>query len=205
MGKNSWHRVLEANKKQVPLKSYSLEIRINSVNQIFKDKEKVTYTRNISILTTITDQKIQCVYIHVYQIIKIWGPGWGPGWRTRQDFVMKLKKNRNLLKCLIVGHVFCLNFDLIFQFFWKFRNFLHVSTFNFKKLWLFIEILVYSNQEYENVTTSANDLVLWQKLSISKGKNPQNLLKDGYMNNSWEFTLFIYIFLTGISKMVYCS
>ena len=32
---------LEANKKQVPLKSYSLKIRIDSVNQIFKNKEKV--------------------------------------------------------------------------------------------------------------------------------------------------------------------
>ena len=31
-----------ANKKQVPLKSYSLEIRIDSVNQILKNKEKVT-------------------------------------------------------------------------------------------------------------------------------------------------------------------
>ena len=58
------------------------------------------------------------------------------------------------------------------------------------KLWLFIKVLVYSNQEYENVTTSANNLVLWQKLRISKGKNPQNLPTDGYMSNSWEFTLF---------------
>ena len=33
--------VLEANKKQVPLKSYSLELRIDSVNQILKNKEKV--------------------------------------------------------------------------------------------------------------------------------------------------------------------
>ena len=33
--------VLEANKKQVPLKSYSLEIRIDSVKQILKNKEKV--------------------------------------------------------------------------------------------------------------------------------------------------------------------
>ena len=58
------------------------------------------------------------------------------------------------------------------------------------KLWLFIKVLVYSNQEYENVTTSANNLVLWQKLRISKGKSPQNLPTDGYMSNSWEFTLF---------------
>ena len=35
-------RVLEANKKQVLLKSYSLKIRIDSVNQILRNKEKVT-------------------------------------------------------------------------------------------------------------------------------------------------------------------
>ena len=40
--KNLWRSVLEANKKQVPLKSYSLKIRIDSVNQILKNKEKVT-------------------------------------------------------------------------------------------------------------------------------------------------------------------
>ena len=34
--------MLEANKKQVPLNSYSLKIRIDSVNQILKNKEKVT-------------------------------------------------------------------------------------------------------------------------------------------------------------------
>ena len=39
--KNLWHRVLKANKKQVPLKNCSLEIRIDSVNQILKNKEKV--------------------------------------------------------------------------------------------------------------------------------------------------------------------
>ena len=39
--KTSDLRVLEANKKQVPLKSYSLKIRIDSVNQILKNKEKV--------------------------------------------------------------------------------------------------------------------------------------------------------------------
>ena len=65
---------LETNKKQVPLKSYSLEIRIDSVNQILKNKEKVKWTRNISRLTRITDRKIPCVYIHVYQT-KNWGPG----------------------------------------------------------------------------------------------------------------------------------
>ena len=64
--KNLWHRVLEDNKKQVPLKSYSLEIRINSINQILKNKEKVQSTCTISMLTRIK--------IHVYQI-KNWGPG----------------------------------------------------------------------------------------------------------------------------------
>ena len=59
--KNLWRRVLEANKKQVRLKSYSLEIRIDSVNQILKNKEKVKQTRNISMLTRIADRKILCV------------------------------------------------------------------------------------------------------------------------------------------------
>ena len=39
--KNLWRRLLVANKKQAPLKSYSLDIRIDSVNQISKNKEKV--------------------------------------------------------------------------------------------------------------------------------------------------------------------
>ena len=42
-----------------------------------------------------------------------------------------------------------------------------------------IKILVYSNQEYENVTTSANNLVLWQKLRKSKGKSPKTCQKMG--------------------------
>ena len=40
-----------------------------------------------------------------------------------------------------------------------------------------IKILVYYNQEYENVTTSANNLVLWQKLRKSKGKSPKTCQK----------------------------
>ena len=39
--KNLLRSVLEANKKQVPPKSYSLKIRIDSVNQILKNKEKI--------------------------------------------------------------------------------------------------------------------------------------------------------------------
>ena len=73
--KNLWSSVLEANKIKVPLKSFSLNIRIDSVNQILKNKEKVTETRDINILTRITDQKIPCLYNHVFQIIKSRGPG----------------------------------------------------------------------------------------------------------------------------------
>ena len=64
--------MLEANKKQVTLKSYSIKIRIDSVNQILRKEEKVTKTCNINILTRITDWKIPCVYIHTYQIIRTW-------------------------------------------------------------------------------------------------------------------------------------
>ena len=67
--------MLVANKKQVPLKSYDLKIKIDSVNQILKNKEEVPQTSNINILTRITDRKIPCVYIHVYHIIKYWEPG----------------------------------------------------------------------------------------------------------------------------------
>ena len=65
IGKNLWRRVLEANKKQVSLKSYFLKIKIDSIKQILKNKE-VTQTRKINMLTRITDWKIPCVYIHVY-------------------------------------------------------------------------------------------------------------------------------------------
>ena len=54
--------MLEVNKKQVSLKSYSLKIKTDCVSQILKNKEKVTYIHNVNILTRITDQKILCVY-----------------------------------------------------------------------------------------------------------------------------------------------
>ena len=57
--KNFWIAGAEANKKQVSLKGYPLKIRIDSYR-----------IDNINILTGITDQKIPCVYVHVYQIIK---------------------------------------------------------------------------------------------------------------------------------------
>ena len=56
--KNLWRSVLEAIKKQIPLQSFSLKIRIDSVNQILKNKEKVMQTSNINILTRIADRKI---------------------------------------------------------------------------------------------------------------------------------------------------
>ena len=73
--KSLWRRVLEAHKKYVPLKSYYLKIRIDSVNQILRNKEKVIQAYNINILTEITDWKIPYVYIHVYQVIKNCGAG----------------------------------------------------------------------------------------------------------------------------------
>ena len=62
--------MLEANKKKVPLKNYSLEIRLDSVNQNLKNKEKKLHKPVTNILTRITDQKILCVYTHVYHILK---------------------------------------------------------------------------------------------------------------------------------------
>ena len=41
---NLWRRVLEANKKQVPLQSYSLEVRIDSANQILKNKTAFSHS-----------------------------------------------------------------------------------------------------------------------------------------------------------------
>ena len=73
--KNLWLRVFEANKKQTPLRSCSMKIRIDYVNQILKNKEKVVQTLNINILTRITNWKIQSVYIYVYHMMKNQGPG----------------------------------------------------------------------------------------------------------------------------------
>ena len=60
--------MFEANKKQAPLKSYPLKIRIDSVNQNLKDKEKVTDQ-------TESPTGRFHVYTHVYHIIKNQGPG----------------------------------------------------------------------------------------------------------------------------------
>ena len=73
IGKNLWHGVSEAKKRQVHLKSYSPKKIIEHGNQILKYKEKVTQTRKINILTRIRPEDL---YIHIYQIIK--SPGTGP-------------------------------------------------------------------------------------------------------------------------------
>ena len=64
----------------------------------------------------------------------------------------------------------------------------------------FIKILVYFNKEHAIVTISVNNLVLWQKLRTNKTKNPQNLPKDGYMNNLWQFTLLFLQFYQSFSN-----
>ena len=64
--KNVCSKVLEANKKQVPLKSYFLKIRIESVSQNVRNREKVTWSGKINILTRNTDQKIVCAYSYLY-------------------------------------------------------------------------------------------------------------------------------------------
>ena len=58
--------MFEANK--APLKSYSLKIRIDSVNQNLKGKEKVTDQ------TESPTERFH-VYTHVYHVIKNQGPG----------------------------------------------------------------------------------------------------------------------------------
>ena len=45
------------------------------IPSILKNKGKINVTRNINILTRITDRKISCAYTHVYHIIKNRGPG----------------------------------------------------------------------------------------------------------------------------------
>ena len=54
--------MLEATKKQVPLKSYPLKIRTGSVDQILRNKGKNEQTRNVNILIRITERKTPCVY-----------------------------------------------------------------------------------------------------------------------------------------------
>ena len=70
--------MLEANKKHVSLKSFSLKIRIDSVNQILRNKEKVNKSVNefqTRILTRIPDRKILRVYSCLSNDIKNRGPG----------------------------------------------------------------------------------------------------------------------------------
>ena len=63
--------MLEANKKQVPLKSYRLKIGIDSVNQILRNKEKVTWTR-VTTHSKYTDQNYRSVdSIFIFIFIKL--------------------------------------------------------------------------------------------------------------------------------------
>ena len=59
----------------------------------------------------------------------------------------------------------------------------------------FIKILVFSNEEYENVTIPANNMVLSKKLRTSERKNPQNLSKDRYMKEPVKYYIVINLFL----------
>ena len=65
--------MLEANKKQFPLKSYSPKVKIDSAYQILKIKEKVTETYKIYILTRITDQNVYkvCIVVCIVVFIKL--------------------------------------------------------------------------------------------------------------------------------------
>ena len=67
------YRMLEANKKQVSLKSYSLKIRIDPVRQVLWNKEKIKQIRNLNVLTRLQIERFH-VYIHAYQVITNRGP-----------------------------------------------------------------------------------------------------------------------------------
>ena len=61
IGKN-WRWLLEVNTKHIFLESYSMKIRIYSINQILRNKEKVKYICNVNTLTRIIDRNIPGVY-----------------------------------------------------------------------------------------------------------------------------------------------
>ena len=65
---------VEVNKKHVSLKSYSLNIRIDSVNQMMRSKEKVKQIGNVNIPNRITDGKILCICSCLSNYIKNRGP-----------------------------------------------------------------------------------------------------------------------------------
>ena len=67
--KNLLPRMLGANKKQILLRSYSLKLRVGSINHILKNREGVVWAHNIIIKTRIADRKIECVCIRFYQVI----------------------------------------------------------------------------------------------------------------------------------------
>ena len=57
--------MLEAHKKQVPLKSYSLKMRIDYIQSNLEEQRKSYINGNINILTRITDRKVPCVYSYL--------------------------------------------------------------------------------------------------------------------------------------------
>ena len=134
--KNLWRRVLGANKKQVPLKSYFLEIRIDLVNQILKKKEKVKETRNISMLTRITDRKSPCVDIHVYQTIKNWGPGPCNPLRHADNRTyfsgLPLTENRREAQNVLLGEG---RGKILTCSCWEKGNFIMISKFKYGQTW----------------------------------------------------------------------
>ena len=74
IGRNLWRRVLEANKKQVRLKSYSLKIRINSVNQNIVEQRSYINPQHKYTNQNYRLKDSVCIFC-VYQIIKNRGPG----------------------------------------------------------------------------------------------------------------------------------
>ena len=122
-----WSRAFEANKKQVSPKSYSLKRRINSVNQILKNKE----TFSINILTRITDWKIPCVYTHVYR-----GPG--PYNSLRHTYNRKYVSGLSLTRNWREAHMFYLAREVVKIWrcsCWEKGNFITINEFRYGKTW----------------------------------------------------------------------
>ena len=166
--------MLEANKKQVPLKSYSLEIRIGSVNQILKNKEKVTKTCSINILTRITDRKIQYVYIHVYQILKNWGPGPYNSLRhadNRKYFsgLSLTQKRREVQMAKEEGKIWTCSC-------WETGNFIMINEFRYGQTWRIWPYLL-SLPLYSTFKSSSNSIRYNCQKICSWPKRPKTILK----------------------------
>ena len=129
-------RVLEANKSKVLRKANSLKIRIDSVNQILKNKEKVRLTRNINILTRITDRKIP--WVDVYQIIKNWvqGPYNSLCHADNRQYFSDLTLSNVKLKGsthVLLGGGIGKNLEMFFC--WEKDNFIMINEFKYRQTW----------------------------------------------------------------------